>query len=226
MLPAPTQAVLIERSGGNPLFAEEFIQLLVDRGLIDLESRDRPVAELHDIPVPESLQALIGSRLDQLPHEDKALLQDAAVVGKVFWSGALAALCGRDEPSVRDRLADVLRRELVRPNRTSALEGQTEYTFWHALIRDVAYGQIPRAGRELKHLSVARWLRGAVADRISDFAEAGVPLHRDDRHGARVGVTIAPDVQAEAASAFLLAGERAASLDAVRATGYFRGRWS
>ena len=48
-----TQAVLIERSGGNPLFAEEFIQLLVDRGLIDLESRDRPVAELHDIPVPD-----------------------------------------------------------------------------------------------------------------------------------------------------------------------------
>ena len=67
VLPASTQAVLIERSGGNPLFAEEFIQLLVDRGLIDLESRDRPVAELDDIPVPESLQALIGSRLDQLP---------------------------------------------------------------------------------------------------------------------------------------------------------------
>ncbi len=224
VLPASTQSVLIERSGGNPLFAEEFIQLLVDRGLIDLESHDRPVAELHDIPVPESLQALIGSRLDQLPHEDKALLQDAAVVGKVFWSGALAALCGCDEPSVHDRLADVLRRELVRPNRTSALEGQTEYTFWHALIRDVAYGQIPRAGRELKHLSVARWLRGAVADRISDFAEELAYHYTEAIDMARAsGVTIAPDVQAEAASAFLLAGERAASLDAVRATGYFRG---
>ena len=224
VLPASTQTVLIERSGGNPLFAEEFIQLLVDRGVIDLESHDRPVAELHDIPVPESLQALIGSRLDQLPHEDKALLQDAAVVGKVFWSGALAALCGCDEPSVHDRLADVLRRELVRPNRTSALEGQTEYTFWHALIRDVAYGQIPRAGRELKHLSVARWLRAAVADRISDFAEELAYHYTEAIDMARAsGTTIAPDVQAEAASAFLLAGERAASLDAVRATGYFRG---
>ena len=183
--------------------------------MIDLDSHDRPVAELHDIPVPESLQLLIGSRLDQLPHEDKALLQDAAVVGKVFWSGALAALCGCDEPSVHDRLADVLRRELIRPNRTSNLRGQTEYTFWHALIRDVAYGQIPRAGRELKHLAVARWLKQAVADRIPDFAEELAYHYAEALDLARAsGVAIAPDVQAEAASGFLLAGERAASLDA------------
>ncbi len=188
VLPAATQSVLIERSGGNPLFAEEFVQLLVDRGLIDLDSHDRPVAELHDIPVPESLQLLIGSRLDQLPHEDKALLQDAAVIGKVFWSGALAALCGCDEASVHDRLADVLRRELVRPNRTSNLLGQTEYTFWHAMIRDVAYGQIPRAGRELKHLAVARWLQ---ADRrrphLGLRGGARLPLHGGARPRARVG---------------------------------------
>jgi tetratricopeptide (TPR) repeat protein len=223
VLPAATQSILIERSGGNPLFAEEFIQLLVDRGLIDLGSHDRPVAELHDIPVPESLQSLIGSRLDQLPYEDKTLLQDASVVGKVFWSGALAALCGCDEPSVRDRLADVLRRELVRPSRTSNLEGQTEYTFWHALIRDVAYGQIPRAGRELKHLAVARWLKETVADRISDFGEELAYHYTEALDLARAsGVAIEPDVRSEAASAFLLAGERAAPLDAVRASGYFR----
>jgi class 3 adenylate cyclase/tetratricopeptide (TPR) repeat protein len=223
VLPAATQSILIERSGGNPLFAEEFVQLLVDRGLIDLGNRDRPVAELHDIPVPESLQALIGSRLDQLPHEDKSLLQDAAVIGKVFWSGALAALCGCDEPSVHDRLTDVLRRQLVRPSRTSSLQGQTEYTFWHALIRDVAYGQIPRAGREQKHLAIARWLKATVPDRISDFAEELAYHHAEALELARAsGVAIPTDVQAEAASAFLLAGERAAPLDAVRATGYFR----
>jgi class 3 adenylate cyclase/tetratricopeptide (TPR) repeat protein len=223
VLPAATQSVLIERSGGNPLFAEEFVQLLVDRGLIDLDSHDRPVAELHDIPVPESLQLLIGSRLDQLPYEDKALLQDAAVIGKVFWSGALAALCGCDEASVHDRLADVLRRELVRPNRASNLLGQTEYTFWHAMIRDVAYGQIPRAGRELKHLAVARWLKRTVADRISDFAEELAYHYTEALDLARAsGIAISPDVRAEAASGFLLAGERAAPLDADRATGYFR----
>ncbi|MGZ8652147.1 MAG: ATP-binding protein [Actinomycetota bacterium] len=223
VLPAETQSVLIERSGGNPLFAEEFIQLLVDRGLIDLGSHDRPVAELHDIPVPESLQSLIASRLDQLPHEDKTLLQDAAVIGKVFWSGALAALCGCDEASVHDRLTDVLRRELVRPSRASNLEGQTEYTFWHALIRDVAYGQIPRAGRELKHLAIARWLKETVPDRISDFGEELAYHYTEALDLARAsGVAIEPDVQAEAANGFLLAGERAAPLDAVRATGYFR----
>ena len=223
VLPAATQSILIERSGGNPLFAEEFIQLLVDRGMIDMSSHDRPIAELHDIPVPESLQSLIGSRLDALPHEDKSLLQDAAVIGKVFWSGALAALCGCGEPSIHDRLEDVLRRELVRPNRTSSMQGQTEYTFWHALIRDVAYGQIPRAGREVKHLAVARWLKETVADRIPDFAEELAYHYTEALELAHAsGIGIAPDVRAEAASAFLLAGERAAPLDAVRATGYFR----
>ena len=223
VLPAETQSVLIERSGGNPLFAEEFIQLLVDRGLIDLDQPRPSGRRAARHPGARVAAALIGSRLDQLPHEDKALLQDAAVVGKVFWSGALAALCGCDEPSVHDRLADVLRRELVRPNRTSNLRGQTEYTFWHALIRDVAYGQIPRAGRELKHLAVARWLKQAVADRIPDFAEELAYHYTEALDLARAsGVAIAPDVQAEAASGFLLAGERAASLDADRATGYFR----
>ena len=201
------------------MFAEEFIQLLVDRGVIDLRATIGRSRSSHDIPVPESLQALISSRLDQLPHEDKQLLQDAAVIGKVFWSGALAALCGCDEPSVHDRLADVVRRELVRPNRASNLHGQTEYTFWHALIRDVAYGQIPRAGRELKHLTVARWLRETVGDRIPDFAEELAYHYREALDLARAsGPEVEPDVRTEAAGAFLLAGERAAQLDAVRAT--------
>ena len=223
VLPAVTQSTLIERSGGNPLFAEEFVQLLVDRGLIDLANHDRPVAELHDIPVPESLHALIGSRLDQLQASDKTLLQNASVIGKVFWSGALAEICGCGEPTVAGQLEDVLRRELVRPNRTSSLEGQTEYTFWHALIRDVAYAQIPRAGRELKHLAVARWLKRSVADRISDFAEELAYHYTEALDLARAtGVATAPDVRAEAASAFLLAGERVAPFDAVRADTYFR----
>ena len=148
-------------------------------------------------------------------------------MGKVFWSGALAALCGSDEPSVRDRLADVLRRELVRPNRTSALEGQTEYTFWHALIRDVAYGQIPRAGRELKHLSVARWLRGTVADRISDFAEELAYHYTETIDMARAsGVTIAPTCRRRrrARSCWRASAPRRSTPSARPATS--AGRWS
>jgi len=223
ILPSETQAVLIERSGGNPLFAEEFVQLLVDRGLVDLSKRDRPIAAIDDIPVPGSLQALIGSRLDQLPPDDKELMHNAAVIGKVFWSGALAALCGCAESAIEPRLETVIRRDLVRSLRTSGLKGQSEYTFWHALIRDVAYGQIPRAAREAKHLAVARWLKTAVADRLSDFAEELAYHYTEALELARAAdVAIEPAVEAEAASALLLAGERAAPLDAVRADGYFR----
>ncbi len=223
VLPAETRSLLIERSGGNPLFAEEFVQLLVDRGDLDLKDARRPTAALQEIPVPGSLQSLIGSRLDQLPSQDKSMLQDAAVIGKVFWSRALASLCGCDEPSIVARLDDVIRRELVRPRRVSSLKDQTEYTFWHALIRDVAYGQIPRAGRQVKHLAVARWLKGSVADRLPDFAEELAYHYGEVLQMAEVaGGQTSPAIEAEAASAFLLAGERAAPLDAGRADGYFR----
>jgi hypothetical protein len=84
VLPAETQQQLLEQAGGNPLYAEEFVRLLADKG------------ELGDGGVPESVQALIAARLDTLPPERKALLQDAAVVGKVFWAGALAAMGDRD----------------------------------------------------------------------------------------------------------------------------------
>jgi predicted ATPase len=74
VLPADVQSILIERSGGNPLFAEEFVQLLVDQGTVDRDHPDRLLSAIHDIPVPESLQTLIGSRLDALPWPDKTLL--------------------------------------------------------------------------------------------------------------------------------------------------------
>ena len=79
MLPAETQQALLERAGGNPLYAEEFVRLLADRG---------ELAEAGE--VPESVQALIAARLDTLSAERKGLLQDASVLGKVFWAGALA----------------------------------------------------------------------------------------------------------------------------------------
>jgi class 3 adenylate cyclase len=83
VLPAETQQVLLERAGGNPLYAEEFVRLLTDRGGLEGEG---------EVEVPESVQALIAARLDTLSPERKGLLQDASVIGKVFWAGALAVM--------------------------------------------------------------------------------------------------------------------------------------
>src|SRR6266540_323960 len=159
VLPAETQQQLLERAGGNPLYAEQFVQML----------RERPGDDA--VPVPETLQALIAARLDTLGAERKSLLHDAAVVGKVFWSGVVAAVGGRDERAVRDGLHELVRRELVRPSRLSSVEGQSEFAFGHGLVRDVAYAQIPRAARAGKHEAAARWIEEIAGDRVADHAE-------------------------------------------------------
>ena len=145
VLPAETQRTLLERAGGNPLFAEEFVRLLADRGGLEAE-------------VPGSVQALIAARLDTLSPERKGLLQDASVVGKVFWAGALAEMGGREAREVELALHELARKELVRPSRSSSMVGEAEYGFWHALVRDVCYGQIPRAARADRHRAAAAWI--------------------------------------------------------------------
>ena len=103
------------------------------------------------VQVPESIQALIAARLDTLRPERKALLQDAAVVGEVFWAGAVAAIGARADEEVASDLQELVRKELVRRARESSVADDAEFSFWHILVRDVAYRQIPRAERARKH---------------------------------------------------------------------------
>jgi class 3 adenylate cyclase/tetratricopeptide (TPR) repeat protein len=169
VLPGPTQALLVESSGGNPLYAEEFVRMLSDRGLLDKAGRLSVEAE--DLSFPSSVQAIIAARMDTLPAERKVVLQNAAVIGKVFWAGAVASLEGRPEDEVANDLHELAKNELVRPSRTSAVAGQLECSFWHALIRDVAYGSIPRAMRAAKHADAARWIEQTAGDRVDEYAE-------------------------------------------------------
>ena len=148
-LPAETQRSLLDRAGGNPLYAEQFARLYMERGSAD------------DLPLPESVQGLIAARLDGLPAEEKRLIQDAAVFGKVFWAGALDA----DE----EALHALERNGMLRRERRSAVAGQTQYAFRHVLVRDVAYGQIPRARRAEKHVQAAGWIE--ALGRTDDHAE-------------------------------------------------------
>ena len=114
VLPAETQQALLARAGGNPLYAEEFVRLLLDRGELAGE-----------VEVPDSVQALIAARLDTLSPERKRLLQDAAVLGKVFWAGVLAEMAGREAGEIELALHELSRKELVRRARTSSMEGES-----------------------------------------------------------------------------------------------------
>jgi class 3 adenylate cyclase/tetratricopeptide (TPR) repeat protein len=144
LLEAETQSVLLARAGGNPLYAEQFMRMMAER------------ATAEELPLPESVQGIIAARLDALQPAEKALLQDAAVVGKVFWLGALVTEAGRSE--MEQRLHALERKEFVQRARRASVAGETEFAFKHLLVRDVAYGQIPRAERAEKHRQVAEWI--------------------------------------------------------------------
>jgi class 3 adenylate cyclase/tetratricopeptide (TPR) repeat protein len=209
--------LILGRSGGNPLYAEEFARMLGERNLdADQISESR-------IILPESIHAIIAARLDTLSPDRKALLQDAAVVGRVFWSGAVAVLSGRDEREVRDVLHELARKELVRAARATSIEGQAQYTFWHGLIRDVAYSQIPRSARARKHQQMAEWTAVLAGDRVADHAELlahhyGQALELAEATGDKDGM---PRLRVLAARYLEMAGDRALGLDARRAARHF-----
>jgi tetratricopeptide (TPR) repeat protein len=222
VLATETQEALLARSGGNPLYAEEFVRMLRDRGILEAGTKGLALVPDAAVQVPQTVQLLIGARLDTLHAELKALLQDAAVVGKVFWSGAVASMGQRGADDVQDALHELSLREFVRPSRTSSVKGETEYAFLHVLVQDVAYGQIPRAARGTKHLAVADWVRGVAGDRISDMAELLAHHYGEALELARATGGDALRLQNLTGSALMMAGERAKRLDARRAEDLYR----
>ena len=224
-LPAELEASLLERADGNPLYAEEYVRLLADRGLLAAHDRLRGTAGA-DLPFPPTVQALIAARLDALPGRRKALLQDAAVVGTVFWSGALAAMAGLDKDTVRAELGALQRAELVRTTLVSGVRGQEEYAFWHALVRDVAYAELPRAERVRRHQAAAEWIEGLAGTRLIDHAELLAHHYTQALDVIRLAQVMPVrgqlDAIQERARRFLvLAGERAMHLDVTKAGSYY-----
>jgi class 3 adenylate cyclase/tetratricopeptide (TPR) repeat protein len=224
-LPIGVQALLLERAAGNPLYAEEFARLLTDQGLVV----EGEVAAAPDIPVPDTVHGLIAARLDALTPEARALVQDAAVVGRVFWPGAVAAMDGNRPghagEAVLDGLAELERKQLVQRARTSSVQHQDEYVFWHALVRDVAYAQIPRAGRARRHQAVAEWVEAVAGERVGDLAE--VVAHHYGQALTYARAAREPqariDQLVEPTRRFLiLAGDRTINLDLDRARAYYR----
>jgi class 3 adenylate cyclase/tetratricopeptide (TPR) repeat protein len=215
VIPAELRGRILDRAGGNPLYAEEFVRLLHDKDLIIEEGRTSTLREGAEIPLPDSVQALIAARLDTLSPTAKSMLADAAVVGKVFWAGAVAATGDRDPDDVRIVLRELHRRRFVRSARRSSIEGEAEFTFWHSLVRDVAYGQLPRAVRASRHLSAAAWIESKAAARIEDVADVLAHHYATAMELARAaGQSANADALKVPALRFLmLAGERKLGLD-------------
>jgi class 3 adenylate cyclase/tetratricopeptide (TPR) repeat protein len=158
-LPEQAGAVIVERAAGVPLYAVELLRGLLAQGELVGEAGDyRVVGDLTRMVVPESLQAVIGARLDRLDAEDRALIQDAAVLGQSFTLSALGALTGQDHEQLETRLHGLTRRELVEPVRDSRSPERGQYRFIQGLIRDVALGRLSRDSRRSRHLAAAEHL--------------------------------------------------------------------
>jgi tetratricopeptide (TPR) repeat protein len=205
LLDAETQAALLARAGGNPLYAEQYARMLLERG--DLSE------------LPETVQGIIAARLDGLGEEEKRLLQDAAVLGKVFWLGALEAVGGPGRAEAAELLFELERKEFVQRSRASSVAGESEYVFRHLLIRDIAYGQIPRSVRSEKHRRVAAWIESL--GRAEDQAEMLAHHYLEALELAQAAGLDTAALGESARYALRDAGDRAASLNAVPAAERF-----
>jgi class 3 adenylate cyclase/tetratricopeptide (TPR) repeat protein len=169
-LPPELGSALVSRAGGNPLYAEEYVRMLLDRDLLRMGDAAWELTPA-DLPLPESLQAIVAARLDALPTGQKALIQNAAVVGKGFWLGAVAAVGEQPRWSVENDLNELERKQLVRSEPDSIVRSEPQLSFLHVIVRDVAYGQIPRSLRAEKHRRAAEWMESLSPDRTEDRAE-------------------------------------------------------
>jgi tetratricopeptide (TPR) repeat protein len=173
--------------------------------------------------VPDTVQALIAARLDSLETPERVLLQAASVIGDRFWHGALVAL-EPDPPDLDASVHILQRRGLIRRSSTSAIEGEAEFSFAHALIRDVAYGRLPRASRSRLHRDMTTWLASVQdagltsrSDLLASHATRALELAR----AAGLDDDL-PELEGIALRYLVLAGDRQQSLDAARAAEYYR----
>jgi tetratricopeptide (TPR) repeat protein len=207
LLAADAQADLLARAGGNPLYAEQFTRMLSER------------VTGADLRLPETVQGIVAARLDLLEPEQKSLLQAAAVLGRTFWAGGVAAMEGQDRFTVEERLHPLERKDFVRREHRSTVADDSQYTFLHVLVRDVAYGQIPRAERADKHRRAAEWIESlgrqeAHADLLAHHYLSALEL------AAAAGRAL-QELAPKAVRALGEAGDRALALNAFSAAARF-----
>jgi predicted ATPase/DNA-binding SARP family transcriptional activator len=203
---------IVEAAEGNPLFVEEMLSMLIDDGLlVPTNGGWAASGAISAVRVPPTIQALLAARLDRLDPDERAVIERAAVEGKVFHEGAVARLAPESlSPSVAMHLDTLVRKELVRPGRPE-FAGERAFRFRHLLIRDAAYDSIPKAARIQLHEVFARWLEERTGDRTGYEEIIGYHLEQAYLYCTEVGAIddAARALAREAADRLGSAGHRA-----------------
>ncbi len=211
--PTPVRDHVLATSGGNPLFAEQLVAMLVDDGSLHLRDGRWALTRVLDATaLPGSITTLLAARLDRLADAEQHELEAGAVVGQVFWRGAVAELA-RDVvgPDAGTHLSALVGRRLISPE-ASTFPGDEAYKFAHVLVRDAAYRAIPKAERAAAHQQFARWLDRVAGDRAGEYEEI-LGYHLEQAVMLRADVALQDDGDAELAVAagrhLAAAGDRA-----------------
>jgi predicted ATPase len=164
------EADILGTAEGNPLFIEEIVTRLVETGsIVRDDGHWQSAGGAPGLAIPDTIHGLLAARIDGLPEQERRVLREAAVVGKVFWDQPVAIALGASD--VDELLAGLERRGLVALRPSSSLSGQVEYIFKHALIRDVAYSGMSMARRATAHAAVAAWLATLSPERPEELAD-------------------------------------------------------
>jgi class 3 adenylate cyclase/tetratricopeptide (TPR) repeat protein len=193
-LPDPEPRLLrhvSQASEGNPLFVEEMLRMFIDEGALRREEDGpwSPTDDLYSLPVPPSISTLLAARLERVSREERLVAQRAAVVGKVFYWGAVTALSPEaDRPAVGAHLRGLVRKELITPE-PSPFGSEDAFRFQHILVQDAAYRSIPKEERAELHERFATWMLERLGDRVPEYEEIlGHHLEQAYRCRAEIGL--------------------------------------
>ncbi len=213
--PADMYDAILAKAEGNPFFIQEILHVLLDTGALVREGdawRWAAQAQELRIRMPDTIHGILASRLDLLSALEKRAILDASIAGRVFWLGSLVATSELTPAEAAAALRRLQERDLVEERATSSVADEREFAFTHALIREVAYNSVPKAGRSERHIRFADWLARTVGGRQDEFL-ASIAAHRE--HAWRYKVETgdrAPELARSAIAALRAAGTRAAAL--------------
>ncbi|WP_376771495.1 AAA family ATPase [Micromonospora polyrhachis] len=215
---------LVEVADGNPLYAHEYVRMLIEQGTLRRSVQGWSLEKHHGLPMPDSVHAVIANRVDLLDTQDRAVLLAASVVGMQFWPGAVAAALGQPVESVERALRRLEQRDFVHEQPGSTMAGQPEFRFRHILVRDVCYQRLPRTERVARHERTADWLDTLSRSRATDLAEV-LAHHRWAAHEIARTLDMRTDRYASAArEALHRAARRAYALHVLDAAASHAGR--
>jgi class 3 adenylate cyclase len=208
-MPSAARAKITRQAQGIPLFAVETVRSLIDRDIVQpVEGVYRLTGDVGELAVPDSLHALLAARLDALDPGARRLVADAAVLGTTFPAEALIAVSGRDEPSVRAALADLVRREVLSVSADPLSPERGSYQFAQQMLRQVAYDTLSRRDRKARHLAVAAHLRTAFPGDGEEVTDV-IARHYLDALNAIPDDPDAAEIRGQAVTALTRAAERA-----------------